>query len=124
MILLMLLYYFNSYISPECMIFILKLNIKIIFLYLYIFYAFEPNFVIYFLQVISKCGRWFLTIIAHLWCKNIEVSCSICPADQLAHIFGRHTRIFGHPHHRRGEPVSVQTKPIVSFTLLLTIALA
>lgn len=62
--------------------------------------------------------------IAHLWSEDIEVACSICPADQLACIFGGHTRIFGHPHHRWGEPVSVQTKTVISFTLLLTIALA
>lgn len=93
----------------------MKLILPVKSYFIYIFDALNPNFILYFFSKIE---------IAHLRCKNVEVACSICPADQLACIFSHNTRIFGHPHHRGGEPVSVQAKPIVSFTLLLTVALA
>lgn len=59
----------------------------------------------------------------HLGCQDVEVPRAVGPADEFALVLGRHPRVLGHPHDRRGEAVAVEAVAVESLALLLPIAL-
>lgn len=64
----------------------------------------------------------YICTVLYLGCKNIEITGAISPADEFTSVIGGYSRVFGDPHHRGGNTVTVEILA-TDLTLLFTISL-